>query len=42
MTIALINNDSTSESSKNISAKKLGIPIMTEEKFMEKYGVNME
>lgn len=41
-TTALINNDSTSESSKNVSAKKLGIPIMTEEEFMEKYGVNME
>lgn len=41
-TTALINNDSMSESSKNVSAKKLGIPIMTEEEFMEKYGVNME
>ncbi len=41
-TTALINNDSMSESSKNVSAKKLGIPIMTEEEFMEKYGVNAE
>lgn len=41
-TTALINNDSTSESSKNVSAKKLGIPIMTEAEFIEKYGVNVE
>lgn len=41
-TTALINNDSMSESSKNVSAKKLGIPIMMEEEFMEKYGVNAE
>ena len=41
-TTALINNDNTSESSKNVSAKKIGIPIMTEEEFMEKYGVNVE
>lgn len=29
----LINNDSTSESSKNLSAKKLNVPIITEEEF---------
>ena len=33
----LINNDSESNSSKNVSAKKLGIPIMTEKEFIEKY-----
>ena len=33
----LVNNDINSQSSKNITAKKLGIPIMTEEEFFEKY-----
>ena len=33
----LINNDINSESSKNIAAKKLGIPIITEEEFISKY-----
>lgn len=33
----LINNDSNSSSSKNITAKKLGIPILTEAEFKEKY-----
>ena len=41
-TTALINNDSESESSKNISAKKLSIPIITEEEFIKKYGVSAE
>lgn len=40
-TTALINNDNTSESSKNITAKKLGIPILTEDEFLEKYEVNI-
>lgn len=31
----LINNDSTSNSSKNKKAKELGIPIITEDEFME-------
>lgn len=31
----LINNDSTSESAKNISAKKLGVEIITEEEFIK-------
>ena len=35
-TTALINNDSTSNSSKNKKAKDLGIPIWTEEEFLEK------
>ena len=41
-TTALINNDSESESSKNVSAKKLSIPIITEEEFIKKYGVSAE
>lgn len=32
----LINNDNTSSSSKNKKAKELGIPILTEEEFLEK------
>ena len=30
----LINNDAASSSSKNVTAKKLGIPIITEEEFL--------
>ena len=33
----LINNDVNSTSSKNVSAKRLGIPIMTEEEFVNLY-----
>lgn len=33
----LVNNDNTSTSSKNLSAKKLGIPILTEKEFIEKF-----
>ena len=33
----LINNDITSTSSKNISAKNLNIPIITEEQFIAEY-----
>ena len=29
----LINNDATSNSAKNVSAKKLGVEIITEEEF---------
>jgi DNA ligase (NAD+) len=36
-TSILINNDNTSTSSKNLSAKKLDIPIMTEDEFLKKY-----
>ena len=36
-TSALINNDITSSSSKNKTAKELGIPIITEEEFMAQY-----
>lgn len=32
----LINNDAESTSAKNVAAKKLGIPILTEEEFLEK------
>lgn len=38
-TECLINNDTTSTSSKNKKAKELNIPILSEEDFMEKYGV---
>lgn len=33
----LINNDFDSSSSKNVKAKELSIPILTEEKFLEKF-----
>lgn len=33
----LVNNDSTSSSSKNVSAKKLGIPIVTEKEFIKMF-----
>jgi len=36
-TDCLINNDITSNSSKNKKAKELGIPIVTEEEFMREY-----
>lgn len=36
-TTVLINNDSASESSKNKKAKSLGIPVLTESEFIEKY-----
>ncbi|MBE5885833.1 MAG: NAD-dependent DNA ligase LigA [Lachnospiraceae bacterium] len=38
-TECLINNDTTSTSSKNKKAKELNIPILSEEEFMETYGV---
>ncbi len=38
-TECLINNDTSSASSKNKKAKELNIPILSEEDFMEKYGV---
>ena len=34
----LINNDSTSSSSKNIKAQQLNIPVLTEDEFIEKFG----
>ena len=33
----LINNDNLSTSSKNKKAKELGIPIITEEEFIEQF-----
>ena len=36
----LINNDVTSSSSKNTKAKELGIPIISEDKFIEQFGEN--
>lgn len=36
-TECLINNDSTSQSSKNKKAKELQVPILTEEAFIQKY-----
>ena len=36
-TTVLVNNDIASESSKNKKAKKLGIPIMTEDQFMTEW-----
>ena len=38
-TECLINNDTTSTSSKNKKAKELNIPILSEEDFMKRYGV---
>ena len=35
----LINNDKNSTSSKNTSAKSLGIPILSEEDFIKMFGV---
>ena len=36
-TTYLVNNDITSTSAKNVKAQSLGIPILTEQEFMEKY-----
>ena len=38
-TTALINNDAASNSTKNQTAKKLGIRILTEDAFLEEYGI---
>ena len=40
-TTALINNDINSNSSKNNKAKALHIPIMTEDDFINAYGINV-
>lgn len=36
-TTVLVNNNATSTSSKNVAAQKLGIPVLTEEDFLNKY-----
>ena len=36
-TTCLINNDTTSQSSKNKKAKELGVRIVSEEEFMKEY-----
>lgn len=36
----LVNNDATSESSKNMKAKELGIEILTEEEFIQRFGMS--
>lgn len=41
-TTCLINNDVTSASSKNKKAKELGVPIMAEKEFLEKYEIPAE
>ena len=37
-TAYLVNNDAESESSKNRKAKELGVPIITEDQFIEMFG----
>ena len=37
----LINNNIESTSAKNVAAKKMGIPILTETEFMEKFNLTM-
>jgi DNA ligase (NAD+) len=38
-TTYLVNNDVNSNSSKNLTAKKLGIPILSEQEFLEKFNL---
>lgn len=41
-TTCLINNDSTSGSSKNKKAKELNVPILTEDEFLAQYDIEIE
>jgi DNA ligase (NAD+) len=41
-TRCLINNDATSNSTKNVTARRLGVDIVTEEEFMAQYLVSTE
>lgn len=41
-TVSLINNDINSNSSKNQTAKKLGVPILSEEDFMTQYHIEAQ
>ncbi len=41
-TTCLINNDISSSSSKNQKAKELGIPILSEDLFLEQYNISLE
>ncbi len=40
-TTCLINNDNTSTSSKNKKAKELNVPVLTEDEFLEQYGIEV-
>ena len=40
-TTLLINNDSGSTSKKNLDAQEKGVPILTEEEFMEKFQIEV-
>lgn len=39
-TTCLVNNDIASSSSKNKKARELGIPVLSEKEFMDKYGID--
>ncbi len=41
-TVCLINNDSTSSSTKNRKARELGVPVLTEDAFLEQYDIPVQ